>query len=621
MRVLSFGSTGWIGGMLGELLRANKHVVINAASRLEDFDAVTKELVETHPDRVVLAAGITGRPNVDWCESHKEETYRINVTGTVHLVQECARLGIHITNFATGCIFEYDETHPIGGPGFTETDSPNFTKSFYSHTKALAEAQTASLSGHLLLRVRMPITANGAPRCFLTKIANYPKIVDVPNSVTVLPTLLPLAVELIESGDVGIYNFVNPGPVSHGELLHCYKQTVDPLFEFHVMSMDDHDKTAVIAKRSNNTLSADKLCARFPGKVPSAFDAVRSLYIAHRPLLRRQFLPQGVLVTGGAGFIGSNFVHHLHRCGVPCVVFDLLTSSASAKHIEGLSRVKLVQGDILDESHLGQVLDDHPYVDSVVHFAAETHVDLSYTMSARFTQVNTLGTHRVLEAVRSRMTRIRRFVHISTDEVYGETKSDEMQGMAEDRVLLPTNPYAASKVGAEAMVHAYVVSYSLPAVIVRANNIFGPRQYPEKIIPRFILRSMNQLPLQVQGSGKQTRHFLYVDDACMGVSSVLSYGVPGEVYNIASADELTVLQVAEAVQNALGVPGKMEYVVDRAFNDRRYWVSDAKLRRLFWQPKVSFCEGLRRTIAYYRDNQPGLDLIWPSWKEGVAALD
>jgi len=130
----------------------------------------------------------------------------------------------------------------------------------------------------------------------------------------------------------------------------------------------------------------------------------------------------------------------------------------------------------------GGVIDAHPVVDTVVHFAAETHVDSSYTMSTRFTAVNVLGTHVVLEAVRSRMAQIKRFVHISTDEVYGETKSDETEGMVEDRVLLPTNPYAASKVGAEALVRAYYISFSLPAVIVRANNIFGPRQFPEKVI-------------------------------------------------------------------------------------------------------------------------------------------
>jgi len=606
--------------MMTGLLR-ERHTVLEASSRLEDLEQVTDELERVRPDRVVLAAGITGRPNVDWCESHRQETFRVNVTGTIHVAKECARLGIHVTNFGTGCIFEYDDAHAIGGPGFTETDSPNFTKSYYSHTKALAEGEIARLPGHLLLRVRMPITADGAARCFLTKIANYPKIVDVPNSVTVLPTLLPLAVEMMESGDAGIYNFVNPGPVSHAELLLAYRHMVDPLFQFHTMGMEEHDATAVIAKRSNNALSAEKLCGRFPGRVPHAAAAIQGLFGPNQPLLRKQFIPKGVLVTGGAGFIGSNFVRHLSRCGVPCVVFDLLTPSASEKHIEGLAHVKLVKGDILDEAMFGGVLDAHPHVDTVVHFAAETHVDSSYTMSTRFTAVNVLGTHVVLEAVRSRMSQIKRFVHISTDEVYGETKAGETEGMAEDRVLLPTNPYAASKVGAEALVHAYCVSFSLPAVVVRANNIFGPRQFPEKVIPRFILRSLCDLPLQVQGTGQQTRHFVYVDDACTGVSSVLSCGVAGEVYNIASTDELSVMEVARAVQDALGTARALEHVEDRAFNDRRYWVSDAKLRGLFWQPKVAFAEGLRRTIAYYRNNQAVLDMIWPAWEQGLCALD
>ena len=620
MQILLFGSTGWIGGMMSALLRP-KHHVIDALSRLDNLTAVTEELETVRPDRVILAAGITGKPNVDWCESNKDETFRVNVLGTIHVVKECARLGIHITNFATGCIYEYDAAHPIGGLEFTETDPPNFTKSFYSHTKTLAETETASVSNQLLLRVRMPITADCAPRCFLTKIANYAKIIDVPNSVSVLPTLLPLAVEMIESGDVGTYNFVNPGPVSHGQLLTMYKQIVDPLFQYHTMDLHEHDTTAVIAKRSNNGLSARKLSDRFPARVPSAMTAIRDLLLKNTPLLRKQFVSRGILVTGGAGFIGSNFVRHLSRQGIPCVVFDLLAPSSSTSHVEGLQGVKLFQGDILHKTALGKVLDAHPYIDTVVHFAAETHVDSSYNRSLRFTKVNVLGTHRVLECIRTRSNQIKRFVHISTDEVYGETKHEEKKGMAEDRVLLPTNPYAASKVGAEAMVHAYCVSYSLPVVIVRVNNVFGPRQYPEKVIPRFILRSLCGLALQIQGTGEQSRHFLYVDDACTGISSVLSHGVVGEVYNIASTTELTIVQVATTVQEALGTPGSLEFVDNRTFNDRRYWVSDDKLRKLFWQPKVDFEEGLRRTIAYYRDNQLVLDMIWPTWKRGLCALD
>ncbi len=613
MKFLVYGHTGWIGKQLLALFRKQRGLVLfHATARLEDVHAVEKELDTVRPDQVILCAGVTGRPNVDWCESHKEETAAVNFYGTVGLVKACHARRIHVTNFATGCIFEYDARHALGsGIGFTEEDDANFFGSFYSQTKAAAEAATRDCANQLLFRVRMPITADNSPRCFITKISNYAKVVDIPNSVTVLPDLLPLAVEMIIAGDTGVYNFVNPGPISHGTILNMYKEIIDPAFSYTVMDMAEHD-TRVVAKRSNNELSSKKLEARFPGRrIPTAEDSVRALFQK-----RAVYIPKVLLVTGGAGFIGSAFVRLVSATVKKIVVIDSLQESASLSNLDGVNNVHFIKADILDGAAVLAALADFD-VDAVVHFAAQTHVDASFTNSLLFTKTNVLGTHQLLQCA-LQYGGVKRFLHISTDEVYGETLPSEATGMQEDRILLPTNPYAASKVGAEALVHAYQKSYNLPTVILRANNAYGPRQFPEKVVPRFLLRHELGLPLQIQGSGDQSRHFLYVDDAARGVLAVLTRGAIGEVYNVASRDEFTILQLANVIQ---GSDAETITVDDRKFNDQRYWVDDQKLRKLGWAAQVSFAEGLAATKAWYQAALPDLDTIWPRARDALFALD
>lgn len=613
MKVLIYGHAGWIGKQLLVLLRKQHGLdLFHATSRLEEVITVEKELDAIRPDRVILCAGVTGRPNVDWCESNQEQTAAVNFYGTVGLVKACCARSIHVTNFATGCIFQYDDKHPLGsGIGFTEEDEANFFGSFYSQTKAAAEAATRDCTNQLLFRVRMPITADNSPRCFITKISNYAKVVDVPNSVTVLPDLLPLAVEMIMAGDTGVYNFVNPEPVSHSTILNMYKDLVDPTFLYTVMDMAEHD-TCVVAKRSNNELSSKKLEARFPGRrIPSAVDSIRALFFK-----RAAFVPKVLMVTGGAGFIGSAFVRLVSPIVQTIVVIDSLQESASLSNLDGIDNVLFIKADILNGDAILAALKQFN-VDSIVHFAAQTHVDTSFANSLLFTKTNVLGTHQLLQST-LQYGAVKKFVHISTDEVYGETLPSEVAGMQEDRVLLPTNPYAASKVGAEALVHAYLKSYSLPVLILRANNVYGPRQFPEKVVPRFILRHELGLPLQIQGAGTQSRHFLYVEDAARGILAVLTHGLIGETYNVASHDEFTILQLANLVQG--GEAAKVT-VNDRKFNDRRYWVNDQKLRNLGWAPEVSFTDGLAATRAWYQSALPVLDAIWLHGREAIFALD
>jgi dTDP-4-dehydrorhamnose reductase len=227
---LVYGRNGWIGGLLGKLLSADGARWSFGTARLEDRGCLLADIRRVKPTHVLNAAGVTGRPNVDWCESNREETIRTNVIGVLNLVDVCRSSGIHVTNFATGCIYSYDDAHAVGsGKGFTETDAPNFDGSYYSRTKGMVESLLQEYDNLLQLRLRMPIScdlANG--RSFVKKIVNYEKVVDIPNSMTVLDELLPASVEMAKRSLTGIYNFTNPGVISHNEVLSLYKEYVDP---------------------------------------------------------------------------------------------------------------------------------------------------------------------------------------------------------------------------------------------------------------------------------------------------------------------------------------------------------------------------------------------------------
>ena len=244
-----------------ELMKAGGKEFYLADSRCENRESVAAELKRIKPTHVLNAAGITGVPNVDWCETNQEQALRSNVLGSMTVSDLCSAAGIHCTLFATGCIFEYDATHPIGsGVGFTEADKPNFDGSFYSKTKGFLEEMLKSYPTTLVLRLRMPISDDLAPRNFVTKIARYDKVVDVPNSMTVLSNMLPASLKMAENSLCGIYNFCNPGAISHNEVLSLYKEYIDPSFTWTNFTVEEQNKI-LAAKRSNNELDATKLIA------------------------------------------------------------------------------------------------------------------------------------------------------------------------------------------------------------------------------------------------------------------------------------------------------------------------------------------------------------------------
>lgn len=280
---------------------------------------------------------------------------------------------------------------------------------------------------------------------------------------------------------------------------------------------------------------------------------------------------------------------------------DKMDYCASLRNIEEaleLGNTKFVKGDVQSMDLLTFVLATEG-IDTVMHFAAQTHVDNSFGNSLAFTMNNTYGTHVLLEAARKAGT-IRRFVNVSTDEVYGETSLGKEEGLQEHAMLDPTNPYSAAKAGAEMMCKAYLTSYKMPIIITRGNNVYGPHQFPEKMIPKFIIRASRGADLPIHGDGDAVRSYLYVEDVARAFDAVLHRGATGEVYNIGTERERTVLDVARDIAKAFDLPlSKVVHVKDRAFNDRRYYIGSDKLAALGWREAVSWEDGLKRTIDWY----------------------
>ncbi|KAG2254766.1 hypothetical protein Bca52824_084902 [Brassica carinata] len=265
LKFLIYGKTGWIGGLLGKLCEKQGIAYEYGKGRLEDRASLLQDVMSVKPTHVFNSAGVTGRPNVDWCESHKAETIRANVAGTLTLADVCREHGLLMMNFATGCIFEYDEKHPEGsGVGFKEEDTPNFTGSFYSKTKAMVEELLKEFDNVCTLRVRMPISSDlNNPRNFITKISRYNKVVNIPNSMTVLDELLPISIEMAKRNLKGIWNFTNPGVVSHNEILEMYRDYINPDFKWANFTLEEQAKV-IVAPRSNNEMDASKLKKEFP---------------------------------------------------------------------------------------------------------------------------------------------------------------------------------------------------------------------------------------------------------------------------------------------------------------------------------------------------------------------
>ena len=320
-----------------------------------------------------------------------------------------------------------------------------------------------------------------------------------------------------------------------------------------------------------------------------------------------------ILITGGAGFIGSHVVERICR-EFPesrIAVLDKMTYAADLDNVAAAlapRHRRLHVGDVCDLDLCCRLT---RRVDCVIHLAAESHVDNSFGNSLRFTHSNTLGTHTLMEACR--INQVPLVLHVSTDEVYGETLDAPF---AEESILNPTNPYSASKASAEMLVNSYRYSFGLPVIIVRGNNIFGARQYPEKIIPKFILQSLVGDPLTIHGDGSNRRHYLAVEDFAEALVRLLHQGSTGEIYNIGTLDEHTNLEVARMICAHFDRdPGQwITFVADRPFNDARYAVDFSKIQKLGWDPTTRLDSRIAVLVQWYREHLFRYEEAMETWR-------
>lgn len=324
---------------------------------------------------------------------------------------------------------------------------------------------------------------------------------------------------------------------------------------------------------------------------------------------------KSVLVTGGCGFIGSNFLNYMVQ-KYPDILFINVDRMDYCAHSDNITiseknNYKFYKTDIVNIEFISHILKAHS-IDTIVHFAAQSHVDNSFGNSLSFTKDNVLGTHCLLEAFRQEIKgRDGKFlfVHVSTDEVYGEIKTDEKS--TEKSLLNPTNPYASSKAAAEFMVRSYHLSFGIPIIITRGNNVYGINQYPEKVIPKFTMQLLNNEKITIQGKGDNLRTFIHVNDVVTAFETILQKGEVGKIYNIGTNDEYSVMEIAEKLikmikgeEKSSDIPSKMNisFIKDRDFNDIRYSLDSTLLKGMGWEPIMKFEEGLKDVVEWYRKN-------------------
>ncbi|MFH0817894.1 MAG: dTDP-glucose 4,6-dehydratase [Candidatus Micrarchaeota archaeon] len=307
------------------------------------------------------------------------------------------------------------------------------------------------------------------------------------------------------------------------------------------------------------------------------------------------------LITGGAGFIGSNFIRHmlLAHPELKIVNLDKLTYAGNPENLAGFESNKnysFFKGDICDSKAVARALKD---CDLVINFAAETHVDRSISSAGDFITSNFYGVYNLLE--QSRKSGIKRFVQISTDEVYGSIKNGSSK---EGDAVLPNSPYSASKASADLLCRSYFVTYGLPVIITRSSNNFGPYQHPEKLIPKFITNTMQNIPLPLYGDGLNVRDWIYVEDNCSGIETAALKGKPGEIYNIGGGNERANIDITKLILARLKKPDSLiKRVPDRLGHDRRYSIDSSKLSSIGWKPKHSFEQAMEKTVAWYLENR------------------
>ena len=437
---------------------------------------------------------------------------------------------------------------------------------------------------------------------------------------------------MLKSRLVGTINLTNPGVISHNEILEMYQKHVDPEFTWNNFSVEEQ-RTILACDRSNNYLDTTAL-EKFAPEVRCIKDAIKDTIKNYKRADKNENNAHAhtqthhhdhydvpthfedncetiLFVTGGAGFIGSHFLNHifLKYENIKIINFDALYYCANEKNVnesvrQCSNRYTFIKGNLQSSDLLNYIFQQNK-ITHIVHFAAQSHVQTSFTDAIAYTNDNILGTHNLLEAARLYCKTLKLFIHVSTDEVYGENESGDIK--TEKSILCPTNPYAATKASAELMAQSYHYSFKMPIIITRGNNVYGPKQYPEKVIPRFIhqLKSGSKVTIQ---NGNCMRAFLHVYDTAKAFIAILEKGKVGEIYNIGCDEgmEYSILEVAKFligkiinvhVDDIVSISKYIEYIEDRPFNDKRYYISNDKLKHLGWNITVDFETGINELIT------------------------
>ena len=645
MKVLVYGHAGWIGNQFVSILKRNNINYVLGTVRVDDTRSLQLELDNVLPSHVISLIGRTHGiidnkiyPTIDYLENPGKlvENVKDNLFSPVSLALACKERHIHYTYLGTGCIFNYSnaakmadqENENVDEHKFDENDVPNFFGSSYSIVKGFTDRLMHQLDA-LNLRIRMPIVSEENPRNFITKILSYSKICSVPNSMSVLDELLPIVLKMMTAGITGTVNLTNPGVISHNEILEMYQKYVDPDFTWKNFSIEEQ-RTILKCDRSNNWLDTSVL-EKFAPEVRHIKVAIKDTIQKYKNTMKtvatneckiestnvceainENALRDGaiIFVTGGAGFIGSHFINNIYLKykNIKLINFDALyycaneTENIKPEIRKDVSRYTFIHGNLRSLDLLTYVFKTNA-ITHVVHFAAQSHVQTSFTDALTYTQDNVVGTHNLLETVRLHCATLEKFIHVSTDEVYGENEDAGIK--TEKSILCPTNPYAATKASAELLAQAYYHSFKMPIIITRGNNVYGPNQYPEKVIPKFIKQLNSGLKVTIQ-NGSCKRAFLHAQDTATAFITIMECGKIGEIYNIGCNEnmEYSILEVAtlliKKIKNSENYHEFIEYIEDRPFNDQRYYISNSKLKALGWKITIDFEEGINDLIERTR---------------------
>lgn len=540
---------------------------------------LTASGVEELPERVILS-------NLCTKEVSKDDDYFYHFFLPMYVAEFCGKHGVHYTFLDESYLRQGDKNHYV--------------------QQLLHMKNTLYLNFWLMMNDDIGRTENG-----LHQLVHHPERFSDREEyhITVTTDIFPIVRDLIGVGKYGHYEMTNPTRVRYSKILSLYAEYMSITIGRN-RDVDENDDESIIRHSLADTSLLESEYFILPSyqALQRLIKRIRKSSMIHKNVSLNKKC--NILVTGGFGFIGSNLVHYLYHQFPKCQIvnIDRLDYCSRRENLEDLlssERVKCYEVDLCETMKIQRILFDHN-IDFIFHLAAQSHVDNSFNNSLQFSRDNMYGTHSLLEACKN-YGKIIRFLHVSTDEIYGETL--QMIPFAEDVLPNPTNPYAATKVGAEYIVKSYFHCFELPIIIVRGNNVYGPRQFPEKMIPRFITSILQGNPCTVAGNGLMQRNFIHVEDVCRGLVCVMEHGVIDQIYNIGSDDEKSVLSIAKMIIRTMtGVSHEQDiakhitYVKDRYYNDFRYSIDSRKIRLLGWNPKITFDEGLQRTIQYYTEN-------------------